>query len=249
MLRAAGSTAALVVIYYLLPLDRSSTTVAVTLLVIGLVALMGLVTYQVRSIVRSSFPLLRGVEALATSIPLFLLLFAATYVVLATISAGNFSQPLSRTDAIYFTVTVFATVGFGDITAKTEVARLVVTGQMLADLIVLGLGVRVLLSAVQRGRQRPPATPSRPGGKWHVASPVIPQLQSGRWLPRDYLQDLETNGPTNESYRVGWSADSVPGGPLLRAAASDRAADPSPPRPSRSRESARTPSDAARSGR
>ena len=76
---------------------------------------------------------------------------------LATISAGNFSQPLSRTDAIYFTVTVFATVGFGDITAKTEVARLVVTGQMLGDLIVLGLGVRVLLSAVQRGRQRPPA--------------------------------------------------------------------------------------------
>ena len=147
----------LVVIYYLLPLDRSSTAEAVTLLVIGLVALMALVAYQVRSIIRSSFPLLRGVEALATSIPFFLLLFAATYVVLATISAGNFTQPLSRTDALYFTVTVFATVGFGDITAKTDVARLVVTGQMLADLIVLGLGVRVLLSAVQRGRQRTPA--------------------------------------------------------------------------------------------
>jgi len=28
---------------------------------------------------------------------------------------------------LYFTVTVFATVGFGDITAKTEAARLVVT--------------------------------------------------------------------------------------------------------------------------
>ena len=147
----------LVVTYYLLPLDRSSTAEAVTLLVIGLVALMALVAYQVRSIIRSSFPLLRGVEALATSIPFFLLLFASTYVVLATISAGNFNQPLSRTDALYFTVTVFATVGFGDITAKTEVARLVVTGQMLADLIVLGLGVRVLLSAVQRGRQRTPA--------------------------------------------------------------------------------------------
>ena len=180
MLRAAGSSAVLVVIYYLLPLDRSSTAVAVTLLIIGLVALMGLVTYQVRSIIRSSFPLLRGVEALATSIPLFLLLFAATYVVLATMSAGNFSQALSRTDAIYFTVTVFATVGFGDITAKAEVARLVVTGQMLADLIVLGLGVRVLLSAVQRGRQRPPpGTGTVPPGGYvvrglacHPAAPI-----------------------------------------------------------------------------
>jgi voltage-gated potassium channel len=157
MLRAGGSSAALVVIYYQLPLDRSSTGVAVTMLTIGLLAFIGLVTFQVRSITRSRFPLLRGVEALATSIPFFLLLFASTYVVLATISAGNFSQPLNRTDSIYFTVTTFATVGFGDITAKSDLARLVVTGQMLADLVVLGLGVRVLLGAVQRGRQRPPA--------------------------------------------------------------------------------------------
>jgi hypothetical protein len=164
MLRAAGSTTALVVIYYLLPLNRSSTPVAVTMLIIGLVALTGLLAYQVRAITRSPFPLLRGVEGLATSIPLFLLLFAATYVVLATISANSFSQPLSRSDAIYFTVTVFATVGFGDITAKTEVARLVVTGQMIADLIVLGVGVRVLLSAVQRGRQRQPTGTVPPGG-------------------------------------------------------------------------------------
>ena len=164
MLRAAGSTTALVVIYYLLPLNRSSTTVVVTMLIIGLVALTSLLAYQVRAITRFPFPLLRGVEALATSIPLFLLLFAATYVVLATISASSFSQPLSRTDAIYVTATVFATVGFGDITAKTEVARMVVTGQMIADLIALGLGVRVLLTAVQRGRQRQPTGTVPPGG-------------------------------------------------------------------------------------
>src|ERR1700759_4048283 len=103
-LRAAGSTAVLGTIYYLLPLDRVSTTVAVIMLVIGLVVLIALVAFQVRSIMRSRFPVLRGVEALATSIPLFLLLFAATYVVLATISAGNFTEPLNRTDSLYFTV-------------------------------------------------------------------------------------------------------------------------------------------------
>ncbi len=72
----------------------------------------------VRSIIAAPFPGLRAVEALATSVPLFLLLFAATYVVMATLSASNFSQPLTRTDALYFTVTMFGTVGFGDITAK-----------------------------------------------------------------------------------------------------------------------------------
>jgi len=157
VLRAAGSTIALVAIYYLLPLDRSSTWVAVTMLVIGLVLLIGLVVFQVRWILRSRFPGLRGVEALATSIPLFLLLFASTYVVLATISASNFSEPLTRTDALYFTVTVFSTVGFGDITAKTEAARLVVTGQMIADLVTIGLAVKVILGAVKQGRQQQPA--------------------------------------------------------------------------------------------
>jgi heme/copper-type cytochrome/quinol oxidase subunit 2 len=52
---------------------------AVTMLVIGLVVFIGLVAFQVRSIIRSPFPGLRAVEALATSVPLFLLLFASTY--------------------------------------------------------------------------------------------------------------------------------------------------------------------------
>ena len=153
-LRAGASTAAVVAIYYLLPLGRVTGWVAVMILVIGLVLLIGLVVFQVRSIIGSPFPVLRGVEALATSVPLFLVLFAATYVVLATMSAGNFSEPLTRTDSLYFTVTVFATVGFGDITAKSETARVVLIIQMLADLALLGAGARVLLGAVHRGRQR-----------------------------------------------------------------------------------------------
>jgi hypothetical protein len=162
MARAAGSTAALVVIYYLLPLDRFSAGVAVTVLVIGLVALVGLITLQVRSIVASRFPGLRAVEALATSLPLFLVLFASTYLVTATESAGSFSQPLTHTDALYFTVTVFATVGFGDITAKSEAARLVVTGQMILDLIIIGIGARIILGAVQQSRRRQPEHATAP---------------------------------------------------------------------------------------
>ena len=119
-------------IYYLLPLDHSATWAAVTMLVIGLVVLIGLVAFQVRSISTSPFPGVRALEGLATSVPLFLLLFAAAYLVMASISASNFSQPMTHTDALYFTVTVFTTVGFSDITAKTEAARLVVTGQMIA---------------------------------------------------------------------------------------------------------------------
>ncbi|MDH6107823.1 voltage-gated potassium channel [Kitasatospora sp. MAP12-15] len=163
-LRIVGSATALVTLYFLLPLNHSSTWPAVTMLVIGLVAFIGLVASQVRSIIRSPFPGLRAVEALATSVPLFLLLFASTYVVMAAMSAGDFGGSLTHTDGLYFAVTVFSTVGFGDITAKSEAARLVVTGQMIADLVVLGLAIKIIIGAVSRHRQPGGASGQAPEG-------------------------------------------------------------------------------------
>lgn len=154
LLRAVGSTIALVAIYYLLPLDRASSAVAVTMLVVGLTAFVGLVAYQVRSIIKATYPVLKAVGAFATSAPLFLLLFAGTYFVTGGISAGNFSEPMTRTDALYFTVTIFATVGFGDIVAVSEGARVLVMGQMVVDVIIVGLGAKIIVDAVRYGRER-----------------------------------------------------------------------------------------------
>ncbi|MCU7821039.1 potassium channel family protein [Kitasatospora sp. DSM 101779] len=154
VLRVVASVVVLVTLYYLLPLDHSSTAATITMLLVGLAGFVALVAVQVRWIVRSPHPGLRAAEALAICVPFFLLLFASTYVALAALSPDSFGQPLSHSNGLYFTVTVFSTVGFGDITAKTDTARLVVTVQMLADLVVLGLAVKVIVGAVQRGRQR-----------------------------------------------------------------------------------------------
>ena len=153
VLRIAGTVTALAVLYYLLPLDHSSTGTAVMILVIGLVVFIGLVAFQTRSIIRSLFPGLRAIEALATSIPLFLLLFASTYVVMAKMSASNFDGRLTHTDGLYFTVTVFSTVGFGDITAQDPGGAPRGHGQMLADLVILGLAIKIIVGAVSRRRQ------------------------------------------------------------------------------------------------
>jgi hypothetical protein len=154
LVRVAASVIALVALYYLVPLDSASAPVAATFLIVGLIGFIALVAAQVRWIIRSRYPMLRGIEALAISVPLFLLLFAGTYVAMADLSIKNFGEHLSHTAGLYFSVTVFTTVGFGDITAKTDAARLVVTGQMIADLIVIGVGIRVLVGAVRRGQQR-----------------------------------------------------------------------------------------------
>ena len=169
VLRIVGSITALVAVYYALPLNRSSTATAITILVIGLAVFIGLVAFHARSITRSPFPGLRAIEALAINVPLFLLLFASTYVVMATMSAGNFGERLTHTDGLYFTVTVLSTVGFGDITPKTQAARLVVTGQMIADLVILAVAIKVIVGAVRSSRQPADAGGTQPG---HATGPA-----------------------------------------------------------------------------
>ena len=164
---ALATAVVLVALYYLLPLNHVKN-VPLTLAV-GLVILLAVIAWQLRAIVRAKYPAVRAVVALAVTVPLFVLLFASVYFVMARASPANFStHQLTRTDALYFTVTVFSTVGFGDITPASQSARLVVTAQMILDLVVLGLGIRVFVWAVQLGRRQAPAatgpgTPSQQG--------------------------------------------------------------------------------------
>jgi voltage-gated potassium channel len=153
--RALLTAVVLIALYYLLPLGSLAADAStLAKLVIGFVVFIGLLLWQVREIAQSDEPGLRALEGLCLAVPLFIVLFASTYFVMSDADAASFTAPLTRTDALYFTVTIFATVGFGDLSAKAEAARLVVTGQMLLDLIILGAGVRIILTAVQRGRDR-----------------------------------------------------------------------------------------------
>jgi voltage-gated potassium channel len=162
VVRSLLISVALVVLYYRLPMTGALDASGTALLVVGLVVLVVLIVWQVRAILRSPYPGLRAIEALAGVIPLFplfLLLFAAAYVLLANAQPQAFTEPLTKTSALYFTVTVFATVGFGDIVPKSDAARVVTTVQMLGDLVVLGLVVRVILGAARVGRHQRSADP------------------------------------------------------------------------------------------
>ena len=154
VLRASLTATALVVLYFTLPLTGSLDGSAALLLAVGLLVFAGVVTWQVRAVLRSEYPGLRAIEALASAIQLFLVVFAVAYVLMADADGGAFSEPLSRTDALYFTITVFSTVGFGDITPKTDLARVATMVQMLGDLLVVGLVLHLMLGAVKAGRQR-----------------------------------------------------------------------------------------------
>ena len=154
LLRALLAATLLVALYYVLPMDSALDTHTVLLLVLCLAVLAAVLTWQIRVITNSRYPGLRALETVAAVVPLYILAFATTYFLTERADGAYFSEPLTRSSALYFSVTVFSTVGFGDITAKADPARLIVTAQMFFDLILLGFGARVFLGAVKLGRQR-----------------------------------------------------------------------------------------------
>jgi voltage-gated potassium channel len=164
LIRTGVASAFLICAYAFAPLDRRPEGSGAAQLALWLLVFFVVVGWQIVAVSRSPYPRLRAVEAVAVSLPLFVLLFASAYFITGRVDAGSFSEPLSRIDALYFAVTVFATVGFGDIVARTEAARMLVMLQMLADLVLIGLIAKVLLGAVQRRRRHLDDYPHEPIG-------------------------------------------------------------------------------------
>ncbi|MEO8518099.1 MAG: potassium channel family protein [Dermatophilaceae bacterium] len=151
--RPTLSAVALFLLYYLLPFDGRLSGRVVLSLAGGLVVVAGLLVWQVQKIRTASYPLLRAIEALAVTLPLFIIIFATSYFVTSANVPGAFSEDLTRTDSLYFTVTVLSTVGFGDITPVLQGTRALVMVQMIGDLFLVGIVAKVIVGAVQTGLQ------------------------------------------------------------------------------------------------
>ena len=150
--RVAGFGLAMLLLYALAPFEDRVRGRVVAGLCLCFGVLVVLVVYELRSIARSSHPEVRAVEAVGLVLPLALLPFALAYDLMARATHGAFDVRLTRLDALYFTMTTFSTVGYGDISPKSEAARAVVTAQITVDLILIGLIAKVILGTAQRRR-------------------------------------------------------------------------------------------------
>lgn len=154
VLRTTISVAMLLAIYALVPVGPTTFTDAAVRLagVLGFVVL--LIAMQVHAIRTANYPVLRATEAVIDSIAAFIIAFSLLYLNLSQAEPANFSEPLGRVSAFYFTVTMLSTVGFGDIAAKTDLARIVATVQMLLDLAIIAIIVRVFGFVARANRAR-----------------------------------------------------------------------------------------------
>ena len=154
VMRVVLSVSLLFAAYYLIPARRAGEGSDVPWLILELCVFGVIVGLQVPAIVQARYPVLRAVEALAVLVALYLLIFARIYLSNSLKDPSVFTQSLNHTTALYFTVTVFATVGFGDIVAQVNSMRLLVTLQMLLNLVLLGLVIRLLTASARQGVAR-----------------------------------------------------------------------------------------------
>ena len=135
--------------FFVLPIGHESGLRAVVRLGADVALIGALIAWQIRRISAAELPELRAAEALGIIVAVFLVAFSAIYLALSHDTPSTFTQHLSHARALYFTITVFSTVGFGDITPRTDAARLVVSAQMLLDLALIGAGVRLILNVAK----------------------------------------------------------------------------------------------------
>ena len=149
-----GSSAVLITAYAVIPFAPDPRAAIWWRLLLGLVVFGVVLAYQARAIARHERPLRRTAVALAILVPLYIVIFASIYVTVSRSDPGAFSRSLSKTEGIYFTVTVLSTVGFGDIVPKIDSARILVTVQMVLNFIFIGGVVRLIVGLGSRAARR-----------------------------------------------------------------------------------------------
>jgi hypothetical protein len=109
---------------------------------------------QLRKITRARYPELMAAEALVLLAALFLAVFAMIYVAVSLLDRRAFTEELDAFSSYYFALTVLATVGFGDITPVTTLARSVTMVQMALDLVLIAVLIRVVSTAARKAKER-----------------------------------------------------------------------------------------------
>lgn len=117
---------------------------------IFLAGLSLLIAMAVWLIQRSRYAVVRSMEALLIIIAIYLICFARFYLSASARDPLALSEPLDHMKALYFTVSTFATVGYGDITPNSDAMRLAATVQMLMNLALLSGVARLIFTAARR---------------------------------------------------------------------------------------------------
>jgi voltage-gated potassium channel len=164
--RGLLALAGVLLAYYALPIGDVPSSWDVVFAALGLIAGLAAIVYvalrqvKVMAQYRQGDPSVR-LDVLVLLLVIVVPLFAAGYYAVQKGDPDQFAELETKTDALYFTVSTVATVGFGDVHAEGQLARALVTVQMGFDLVFVAALVAVLTGQLRaRAAERRPRGPS-----------------------------------------------------------------------------------------
>ncbi|MEI2784510.1 MAG: potassium channel family protein [Candidatus Nanopelagicales bacterium] len=107
---------------------------------------------------KARHPAATGITMLAVMVTAIIAIFALAYLSLSIDNPANFNVPLDKISALYFTMTILTTVGFGDIHAQTHPAMIAVMVQMVLSLTLVTTLAKVLMETSRRVTRKRMAT-------------------------------------------------------------------------------------------
>ena len=152
----------LLAMYFVVPLDGPIVFgVGVGLAAVAVATPMAV--RRARRIASSPRPIQEAAQATALFATMLVVGFSTLYFVTASNTPEQIEGIHTKIDALYFTVTILSTVGFGDITADGQFARAVVSLNIVFNLVSLGVTVRLFgWAARQRISERASGSTTTP---------------------------------------------------------------------------------------
>jgi hypothetical protein len=136
--------AGLLGVYYGFPDGLAGSPVGLVLSALavtaGLLAIGWTMVQELRQLRRGEDS--RGTVALAMLLVLLVVTFSAAFLLAQRADPDQFEGLLTRTDALYFTVSTMTTVGYGDVHAEGQFARALVCAVIVFDVVVVASLVR-----------------------------------------------------------------------------------------------------------
>jgi voltage-gated potassium channel len=127
--------------YYTLPLTRPHDPPEIlsgTLFVAGVAGLVWLTVHEVRRFSAHLGEARSRVFGLLSVLYSVVVFFALTYYLMERNDPAQFDGLTTRTDALYFSIVTLGTVGYGDVHAAGQAARIAAMVQIVFDLVVIG---------------------------------------------------------------------------------------------------------------
>jgi len=152
--RGVLAVVGVVVAYYAIPVGEAPSSWGIVFAAVGLLAglsaLVWVAVRQVRALAhyQAGDPGVR-LDVLMLVVVVVVPLFALGYYAIEQGDSSQFAELETKTDSLYFSLSTLATVGFGDVHATGQLARALVSVQIVFDLVFVATLVSVLTTQLR----------------------------------------------------------------------------------------------------